>query len=174
MTVELAEDWCVGHLDEDEGARFGEFFNDHYVRLGRAIYLMTGDRAEAEDVAQEAMVRVYERWERVSRMDAPAGYLYRIAMNLVRSRLRRLRRDHRRPLEIDHLDPITRAEDRADVVVMLARLPGQQRSALVLIDWLGFDADEAARVMGVKNSTMRVHLSRARKSFRALMETDSA
>ena len=52
---------------------------------------MTGDRVEAEDIAQEALVRVYERWGQVGGMDSPTGYLYRTAMNLARSRLRCLR-----------------------------------------------------------------------------------
>jgi len=162
----------VGDLGNDDGAQFSGFFHDEYEKLGRAIYLMTGDRVEAEDIAQEALVRVYERWDRVSRMDSPTGYLYRTAMNLVRSRLRRLRRAVHHPVEPGLQDPMRRAEDRADVLAMLATLPGQQRRALVLIDWLAFDADEAARIMGVKNSTMRVHLSRGRKSLRALTDTD--
>jgi RNA polymerase sigma-70 factor, ECF subfamily len=161
----------VGSVSEERAAEFSDFFHDEYGRLGRALYLMTGDRAEAEDIAQEALVRVYERWDRVGRMDSPTGYLYRTAMNLARSRLRRLRGAPRDPIQASSHDPMTRVEARTDVMAMLATLPGQQRRALVLIDWLEFDADEAARILRVKNSTMRVHLSRGRKSLRALMDT---
>ena len=75
---------------------FRDFFDAEYRRLARALYLLTDDVAEAEDVAQEAMVRMYERWERVRRMDSPTGYLYRTAMNLNRSRLRKLVTNARR------------------------------------------------------------------------------
>ena len=67
---------------------------------------------------------------------------------------------------------MSQVEDHTDAMAMLAKLPGQQRTALVLIDWLDFDPDEAARIMRVKNSTMRVHLSRGRRSLRDLMEAN--
>lgn len=159
-------------MGEGSGAEFSDFFRAEYGRLGRALYLMIGDQAEAEDIAQEALVRVYEHWDRVSRMGSPSGYLYRAAMNLARSRLRHLRGAAKHRTERRHDDPMSYVEAQADVMAMLAALPRQQRTALVLIDWLEFDADEAARILRVKNSTMRVHLSRGRKSLRSLMETD--
>jgi len=53
------------------------------------MYLLTGDRREAEDLAQEALVRAFERWSRVRSMANPPGYVYRTAINLNRNRLRR-------------------------------------------------------------------------------------
>lgn len=50
------------------------------------MFLLTGSSSEAEDLAQEAMIPVYERWEHVSMMDAPTGYLFRTALNLERER----------------------------------------------------------------------------------------
>ena len=58
---------------------------------------MTGNRGEAEDLAQEAFVKVYERWDRVRGTDNPAGYLYRTAINAHHSRLRRLAVAARKP-----------------------------------------------------------------------------
>jgi RNA polymerase sigma factor (sigma-70 family) len=74
----------------EHAASFEGFFEEHYERLLRVMYLSTGDRHEAEDLAQDAFVRVYERWDRVRGMERPDGYLYRTALNLRRSRLRRL------------------------------------------------------------------------------------
>jgi DNA-directed RNA polymerase specialized sigma24 family protein len=68
--------------------RFEEFFQTEHVRLARALYLLTGNTAEADELTQDAMVRVYERWDRVRQMDSPQGYLFRTALNLHRSRLR--------------------------------------------------------------------------------------
>src|SRR6266516_4369257 len=61
---------------------FQRFFEAEHHRLTTALYLITGDTSEAEELSQEAMVRMYERWDRVRRMDSPTGYLYRTALNL--------------------------------------------------------------------------------------------
>src|SRR5688572_10314123 len=74
----------------EEPVAFEGFFHREYPRLVKSLYLTTSDLLEAEELAQEAMARVFERWDRVKAMDAPGGYLYRTAMNLNRKRLRRL------------------------------------------------------------------------------------
>src|SRR5690349_8376946 len=69
--------------------RFEDFFSQHHLRLFRAVWLLTRNRHEAEEVMQDAFLRTWERWDRVSAMPDPVGYLYRTAMNLFRSRRRR-------------------------------------------------------------------------------------
>jgi DNA-directed RNA polymerase specialized sigma24 family protein len=64
---------------------FESLFEAEYPRLMRMMYLLTGNREEARDVAEEAMVRVFERWDRVGLMDSPGGYAYRVALNLIES-----------------------------------------------------------------------------------------
>jgi DNA-directed RNA polymerase specialized sigma24 family protein len=71
---------------------FEGFFQSEHERLFQALYLLTGNRYEADDLAQEALMRAYERWGRVGSMDSPVGYVYRTALNLNRSRLRKVRR----------------------------------------------------------------------------------
>src|SRR5947207_2305974 len=68
---------------------FEAFFDANHVRMLRALYLVTGSRAAAEDVLQEAFLKVWQRWDRVRRMDDPVGYLYRTGLNTARSRRRR-------------------------------------------------------------------------------------
>ncbi len=69
---------------------FEEFFDTERTRLFGALSVMTGNRHEAEETMQDAFLkRLWERWERVSAMDEPVGFLYRTAMNLYRKRLRR-------------------------------------------------------------------------------------
>src|SRR3954447_4110259 len=79
--------------DSTAGIGFADFFAAHHVRLGRSIYLLVGDRLEAEDLVQEALGRAYERWDRVSRMSDPAGYVYQVAANLHKRRMRRRKRE---------------------------------------------------------------------------------
>ena len=56
---------------------FEAFYENTHSRLYTALCLVTGSRHEAEDVMQEAFVRVWERWDKVGRLEAPTGYLYR-------------------------------------------------------------------------------------------------
>jgi RNA polymerase sigma factor (sigma-70 family) len=153
---------------ESEALAFEDFFRAHYARLAQALLLLTGDRAEAEDLAQEAMARVYERWERVQMMESPQGYAYRAALNLNRKRLRwsAVRARHR--LEAPAApDPLQAVETRLQVLQTLDALPRSQREAVVLVGWLGLDAEEAGRILGVAPSTVRVRLHRARAALRA-------
>ena len=77
-------------LDELEAARtFEAFYQAEARTLFRRLWLVTGNRAEAEELMQDAFLSVWQRWDRVGGMDDPAGYLYRTAMNLFRKRYRR-------------------------------------------------------------------------------------
>src|SRR2546425_8308497 len=68
---------------------FEVFFEAHQEQLFRALWLVTRNRDEAEEVMQDAFLRLWQRWDRVADGPDPAAYLYRTAMNVWRSRLRR-------------------------------------------------------------------------------------
>jgi RNA polymerase sigma factor (sigma-70 family) len=150
----------------EDAASFERFFEARYARLSKAMYLLTGDHAEAEDLAQEAMARVYERWERVKRMDAPDGYATTIALNLWR---RGARRRGKAPEAAEGTDPASAAAARADVARALGRLSADQRAAVVLVAWLGYTAEEAGRVLGIDGSSVRGRIHRARAVIREAM-----
>ena len=146
---------------------FESFFRAEYRSLCQALLLLVGDAFEAEEIAQETMTRMLERWDRVGAMESPSGYAYRTAMNLQRKRIRRLAvRAKRRfaPVAVPDVGPA--AGDRHDVHVALATIPEGQRAALVLVDWLDMDAEEAAAVLGIKPGNLRVRLHRARAALR--------
>jgi RNA polymerase sigma factor (sigma-70 family) len=153
---------------------FREFYEAEHARLGRALYLVSGSAHEAEDLAQEALLRVYEKWDRVSRMESPTGYLYRTAINLHRSRLRRLQTAARRVVHLIPSTPTDSVDDRDELTRALESLPLGQRQALVLIDWLGLTAEEAGRILGLKPVSVRVRLSRAHASMRDQLEANDA
>lgn len=147
---------------------FDRFFADEYQRLARALFIVAGDPVEAEDLAQEAMVRVLERWDRVASFESPIGYLYRTALNLHRSRLRRVSLGLvRRARSVPRLDPIAAADDRDELARMLMVLPAGQREALALVEWLGMSAEDASHVLGIAPVSVRVRLSRAKTTLRA-------
>jgi len=153
---------------DEPTATFEEFFQANYAVLGRMMLLMTADRQDAEDLAQEAFSRVFERWDRVRLMDSPRGYLIRTAMNLNRKRARHqavARRLHLRATE--PLDEISAAMTRHDVRRALDGLPRTQREALILVDWAGLDATEAGKILGIAPSSVRGRLHRARGEVRS-------
>jgi RNA polymerase sigma-70 factor (ECF subfamily) len=156
--------------DVSARSSFEEFFSAEHRGLYGALLLVTRNSHEAEEVMQDAFLRLWERWDRVSRVDDPVGYLYRTAMNVFRSRRRRvlvaLRRTVR-PSEPD--DGLAAVEDREVVVRALAPLTPAQRAAIVLTDVLGFTSEEAARAMRVRPVTVRVLASRGRAALRKEM-----
>jgi RNA polymerase sigma factor (sigma-70 family) len=158
---------------EEGGLSFEGFFADEYGRLFRAMWLMTGSQSEGEELAQEALVRAYERWDRVRTAASPVGYVYRIALNLHRGRLRRALALARRALadgpgrdEIAQ-DEIAQAETRTEVLGAIRALPRAQREALILVDWLQFTPEEASRVLGIESGSVRGRLHRARTALRS-------
>lgn len=153
------------------GLGFEEFFREEYPRLARGLYLVTRNAGEAEDLAQEAMARIYERWDRVAGMESPVGYAFRTAMNLHRHRLRRLAVRARQVFAAPpDPDPADRVSARTDVADAVATLPAGQREALLLVDWLGLDSEEAGRVLGIEPVSVRTRLHRARAVLRERLE----
>lgn len=150
---------------------FEAFFEDEKDRLLRALYLITGSAGEAEDLTQEAFTRLYERWDSVSVMDDPAGYLHRTAMNLFRSQARRTKVALRRAVGLGpEQDVFQRVEDHDVASRALAMLSPRQRAALVLTEGLGYSGEEAGRVLGIKASTVWALTHQARTTLRGTVE----
>ncbi len=162
---------------EDEAAdasvSFEEFFERERAGLYGALCLVTRNRHEAEELAQDAFVRVLERWERVSGMDDPRGYLYRTAMNAFRSRYRRTLLAAKRTVGVTRPDDAMARVDALDATVRaLATLSPRQRAAVVLTDLLGYPSEEAAQMLGIRASTVRMHASRAHAALKETMRDD--
>jgi RNA polymerase sigma-70 factor, ECF subfamily len=175
MTVTM--EWAGGTAKEAIGRltlgsdEFEAFYRANERRLYGTLCLVAGDPDEAEDLMQEAFLRVWERWDRVRLMDDPDGYLYRTAFNLFRSRLRRLLRRARRttPPPLD-ADPASQVDLRVDLLAVLRQLSPRQRAAVVLLDLLDLPSDEAGKILGVKAVTVRSLATRARQALRTDLE----
>jgi RNA polymerase sigma factor (sigma-70 family) len=147
---------------------FESFFLEHQEPLFRAMWLVTRNRHEAEEIVQDAFIRVWERW---SAIRDPEAYLYRTAMNVFRSRLRRaavaLRKAvHALPLD----DQFAEVEARDSVIRALAPLPDRQRAAVVLMDVLGLSSEQAGDALGIRPVTVRVLAARGRATLKEAME----
>jgi RNA polymerase sigma factor (sigma-70 family) len=151
---------------QPEQLSFDEFFRQQYPPMVRLMYGLTGDLLEAEDLAQEAMVRVLERWDRVTSMRSPAGYLYTVAVNTFRRR-RRVRRPFLVRLRAD--EDIGLTDARIDVIRALARLPRRQREAVVLTICMQMTSEEAAEAMRVQSSSVRAATLRGKRALEQLV-----
>jgi RNA polymerase sigma-70 factor, ECF subfamily len=149
-----------------EPIRFEDLFETEHRRLFAALCMITRNPDEAEEIGQEAFVRILERWDRVGSMADPTGYLYRVAMNVLRSRYRRARVAARRLVMWSDRDEIAEVDERDAVLRMLDGLNAQQRAALVLTSMLGYTSEEAGSLLGMRGSTVRVLTTRARISLR--------
>ncbi len=146
---------------------FEDFVRSESARLFRALYLITGNRHESEEIMQDAFLAVWERWDRVSEMDDPTGYLFRTAMNGFRRRARRAATAVKRAMVANPPeDSFSQVDARQDVVRALASLDRKQRAAIVLTGLLGYSSEEAGRMLGMSAGSVRVLASRARSHLR--------
>ena len=152
---------------------FERFFEREKVRLYRALCLITRNRHEAEELTQDAFVRVLERWDRVGAMEDPTGYLFRTAMNAVRKRYRRAQLASRRTLGVTPSDDGIAEIDANDAVMrVLARITPRQRAAVVLVDLLGYTSAEAAEILGMRPGTVRTHIARGHAALKGSMRDE--
>jgi RNA polymerase sigma-70 factor, ECF subfamily len=155
----------------DARPAFEEFFLRTRDRLAGSLWLVMRNRQETEEVAQEAYVRVWQRWDRVGQMDDPEGYLVRTAINVWRGRGRRAGVALRKVVHaIPPEDAVAEVESRDVVVRALASLTPRQRAAVVLMDLLDMSSDDAAGALGVRASTVRVLAAKGRARLREGME----
>jgi RNA polymerase sigma factor (sigma-70 family) len=127
----------VVQLAEGEGGPpdFSVFFADEHARLFKSLYFVTGNRADAQELMQDAFLKLWERWDSVEEIDDPTGYQFRVALNGSRMRARAARRAAKRLTMVSELvDPFDEIELREDLGRMLRTLGPRQRAALVLLD----------------------------------------
>jgi RNA polymerase sigma factor (sigma-70 family) len=157
----------------DATAGFEAFFEAERPRLFRALLLITRNSHDAEEIMQEAFVKVWERWGRIRSMDDPTGYLYRTAMNGHRSALRRALRAAKRAVSPTPAeDPFIAVETRDEALRSLAKLTPRQRAAVIMTELLGFGFEESAVAMGIRPGTVRVLVSQARATLREARRAD--
>jgi RNA polymerase sigma-70 factor (ECF subfamily) len=151
---------------------FESFFEAESTTLFRRLWLVTGNRAEAEEIMQDAFLKLWERWDRVQQVDDVTGYLYRTAMNVFRRRYQRTAMAVKRTVGLGPgVDEFALADDRHVIRKALAELSPRQRAALVLTEMLGFSSKEAARTLGVTASTVRVLAFQGREALKNTMES---
>lgn len=151
---------------------FAEFVGQSSGRLVRTAYLVVGDLAEAEDLAQEALAKVAQRWPRVRQMASPYGYARRVLFNLALEAHRRRRRS---PQPVAVLPEVAADDDTEQVVArdVIARaitlLPPGQRATLVLRYWEQLSEAETAELLGCSVGTVKSQTFKAIQRLREVL-----
>jgi RNA polymerase sigma-70 factor (sigma-E family) len=175
-TVDLPEP-AAFRLDAGAGAGAAvtALYQASALSLIRLAYIMLGDLQSAEDVVQEAFCGLYRRWDRLKDHSGALYYVRASVLNGCRSALRR-RAVRRRVLAhqpaADSPEAVVLSgEEREEVIRALGRLPHRQREVLVLRFYSELSDEEIARVMGIRQSTVRSAAYRALETLgRALAE----
>jgi RNA polymerase sigma-70 factor (sigma-E family) len=156
--------------DEADSAALAAFCGREHPRLVGALTLYTGDRHLAEELAQDAIVRVIVHWPRVAAMDSPSSWAYRVALNLANSSFRRRMAGRRAVARLDAMPTTTAVEANTDMAIALraavAALPERQRTALVLRYYADLTPPEVAEIMGCKPGTVWAHVHMAIEALR--------
>jgi RNA polymerase sigma-70 factor (ECF subfamily) len=149
---------------------FDGFYLASRDRLVLQVAALTGDPAEALDHVQEAFIRAWTRWDRISEYDDPEGWVRRVALNHAVSRWRRARRIVLRPAADDqriHLDP-----EQQSVIAALRRLSSRERAAVVVHVLIGYSVEEIATEVSVPSGTVKSWLSRGRARLERELRAD--
>ncbi len=141
---------------------------EEYPASVRLAYLLTGDRASAEDLVQEAFVRIFSKPRRIQDPQAFPAYVRRTITNLAFSRARSSRRERLREervsISVDGEVPVD--ADSRELLQALDVLPDRQRAAIVLRYWLDLSEREMADALRCRPGTVKSLLSRALETLR--------
>ncbi|MBY8873667.1 SigE family RNA polymerase sigma factor [Micromonospora sp. PLK6-60] len=157
-------------MGTDEG--FEEFYRDTRHRVVTVLYALGGDLAEAQDAAQEAYVRAWQRWDRIAGYDDPEAWVRTVGHRLLVNRWRKIRNGvaayrRRGP------DPATGppSENTVALVAALRRLPTEQRQAIVLHHLADLSVAEIAAQTDTPTGTVKARLARGRRALADLLDT---
>lgn len=156
-------------MRDDDG--FDLFCREAHPRIVGALSHLCGDAAVAEDLAQEALIRAHQRWDRVGALASPVGWTVHVGANLARSHLRR--RAVARRLRPGQLDPGLGTHRDPDAAVAVRRavaaLPLAQREVVVLRHVVGLTPAEVAEVVGASPAAVRKRCERGLAALRAVL-----
>lgn len=153
----------------DDGLR--EIYEGCYRRMVGQLYAICGNLGEAEDAVQEAFVKAVEKPRRFAQVDNPEAWLRVVALNVLRSRYRRVTRFHgllakavAPPGPAPGLSP-----DHVLLVEALKQLPWEQREAITLHHIVDLPVREVAVQLGVPEGTIKARLARGRARLAPLV-----
>jgi RNA polymerase sigma-70 factor, ECF subfamily len=146
---------------------FDAFYRTEYAAVVGLVHALTGNRAAAEDLAQEAFLRAHRDWHRVGTMDAPRAWVRVVAANLARSRFRRLRSEMVARLRLSPPPAVQPFEPGAEAFwAEVRRLPARQAQAIALRYVDDLTVGEIAAALGAAEGTVRALLHQGRQRLK--------
>jgi RNA polymerase sigma-70 factor (ECF subfamily) len=165
----------VGGVRVVDDAAFAAWYRSEHPRLLAAMTIVTRDLHTAQDVTSEAFARALAAWTRVSAMESPAGWTYRVALNVARRRARRAALEQRLLRRIVPPDAGLPEERSIELWDAVRALPPRARTAIALRYAAGLSEAEVATAMNVAVGTASATLSAARRTLAiALGDPNSA
>ncbi len=160
---------------QDADALVALLFQQEAQRLVALARFFTDDRTAAEDLVQEAFIRLARNAHRIRDDDKAAAYLRSIVVNLARDHNRRglVSLRHRPPAAPDEPsaeETATREASRREVVTALRALPHRQRECLALRYYLELPVDEIAGLLGLSPNSVKTHLKRGLRGLAVTLE----
>jgi RNA polymerase sigma-70 factor (ECF subfamily) len=135
---------------------------------------VSGSRAAAEDIAQDALLEAQHRWDTVGDYDKPGAWLRRVTIQLASKRIRRARAEAAALLRLTASTPIPPGpEEVQDVLRAITRLPMRQRAAVVLCYLEGHSVREVAEILGCAEGTAKAHLHKARTALARTLKEEN-
>jgi RNA polymerase sigma-70 factor (ECF subfamily) len=162
----------IGVRDDPTG-QVAELYAVACPRLIGYLTVLTGSRADAEEIAQDTFVQALRHWSRIRQYDDPAAWLHRVATRLAISRGRRGQVAHRglRRLGagLEDLADVS-PDSRLDLDAALTRLRVDHRAVLLLHHAHDLPVAEVARVLGIAEGTVKSRLARARAALQPMLD----
>jgi len=180
---ERRDEVAVGtSTDRTAAAEFHEFFEAHYAELARLAHLLTGEADAADDLAADALLALWHRWDRVRNADHPVAYARGVVANMARTRIRTAVRERRRIALFWAPRGGGDAVDGPDVPAVvdvqgaLRRLPFRKRACVVLRHAFDLSERDTSLVLGISVGTVKSQTSRAVAELQRLLgpETSAA
>ncbi len=151
---------------------FEEYAGTAWPSLYRYAYLLAGNHADAEDIAQQTLIKAYRSWSRVKDSDSPAAYLRRMLTNTYlsqrRPKSRRLELLTDAPPELGHA-PVAGPEERMVLWPHVKSLPPRQRAVVVLRYFEDLSEQEIAETLGCSRGNVKSTAHHALKALRAAL-----
>ncbi|MBC2901782.1 SigE family RNA polymerase sigma factor [Streptomyces cupreus] len=165
-------------VDDAASVEFHAFFERHYAELSRLAHLLTGEADAADDLAADALLALWHRWDRVRAADHPVAYARGVVANLARTRIRSAVRERRRiSLFWSQREEKTENPDVADVVdvqAALRRLPFRKRACVVLRHAFDLSEKDTAAALGVSVGTVKSQTSKGMAELQRLLGPKAA
>src|SRR3954452_11190464 len=158
--------------DRDRSFDFDETFRRYFGPMVRSLAVAAGDREVAADCVQDAFMRAFVRWHRVSRFDDPVGWIRHVAVNRLRDHFRKVERGGRAMTRLRYREPmeVEAPKEPTELAGLLARLPAQQRIAAALFYVHDLSVAEISHAMGLSEGAVKYHLHAARSTLRGVLE----